>query len=135
MITENDTLRYGELAIENAELEALPNPATHREYTIELSYPEFTCKCPRSGYPDFATIMLTYVPAEHICELRSWKLYLNRFRDEYIFHETVTNRILDDFVEAIQPVRAEVAADWNVRGNLKTVIRAQYHSPQKIDIS
>ena len=134
MVTESETQRYGESAIEQAELEALPNPAPHREYTIELSYPEFTCKCPRSGYPDFATVSLTFVPAGSICELRSWKLYLNRYRDQYIFHEAVTNRILDDFVDAIRPARAEIVSDWNVRGNVKTLIRAEYRAPLDTDI-
>ena len=127
MVTE--THRYGEAAIAEAQLEPLPNPASQRDYSIELSSPEFTCKCPRSGYPDFATITLTYVPDESIVELRSFKLYLNRYRDEYIFHEAVTNKILDDFVTAIQPRRAEIVADWNVRGNVKTVIRAEYVAP------
>lgn len=129
MITETE--RYGEAQIAEADLEALPNPAPHREYTVEMSYPEFTCKCPRSGYPDFATITLTFVPAGSICELKSWKLYLNRFRDQYIFHEAVTNRILDDFVAAIKPARAEIVADWNVRGNVKTVIRASYRAQEE----
>lgn len=127
MITE--TQRYGEEQIASAELEPLPNPAPHRDYVIELSYPEFTCKCPRSGYPDFATIHLNFVPDQTIVELRSWKFYLNKYRDEYIFHEAVTNRILDDFVAAIRPRRAEIVADWNVRGNVKTVIRADYQAP------
>jgi 7-cyano-7-deazaguanine reductase len=120
----------GEAAIAHAELEAVPNPSTHRDYTVELSYPEFTCKCPRTGFPDFATINLTYVPGDFICELKSFKLYLNRYRDEYIFHEAVTNRILDDFVDAIAPKHAEVVADWNVRGNLKTIVRAAYDAPE-----
>jgi 7-cyano-7-deazaguanine reductase len=111
-----------------AELEAIANPSPYRDYTIELSYPEFTCKCPRSGYPDFATIKLSYVPDELIVELRSFKLYLNRYRDEYIFHEAVTNKILDDFVAAIRPCRAQIVADWNVRGNVKTVVRAEYEA-------
>jgi 7-cyano-7-deazaguanine reductase len=123
-----ETERYGEAAIAGAELEPLPNPSRHREYTIELSYPEFTCKCPRSGYPDFATINLSYVPGDWIVELRSFKLYLNRYRDRYIFHEAVTNSILDDFIAAIRPRRAEVVADWNVRGNVKTVVRAGYEA-------
>lgn len=129
MVTE--TQRPGEAQIAAAELEALPNPAAHRDYSVELSYPEFTCKCPRTGYPDFATITLTYVPAGAICELKSWKLYLNRYRDEYIFHEAATNRILDDFVAAIQPARADIVADWNVRGNVKTVIRAAYEAQEE----
>ena len=129
MITE--TQRPGEAAIAAAELEALPNPSPHREYTIELSFPEFTCKCPRTGYPDFAIVTLTYVPDGSICELKSFKLYLNRYRDEYIFHEAATNRILDDFVAAIRPAQAEIVAEWNPRGNLKTVIRAGYQAPSR----
>lgn len=129
MVTE--TQRYGESAIAAAELEPLPNPSPHRQYTVEMSYPEFTCKCPRSGYPDFATITLTYVPADTIVELKSFKLYLNRYRDAYIFHEAVTNQILDDFVAAIRPAHAEIVADWNVRGNVKTTIRADYHAPDR----
>lgn len=129
MLTETE--RPGEAAIAAAELEAVPNPAPYRDYTVEMSYPEFTCKCPRTGYPDFATITLTYVPDAFICELKSFKLCLNRYRDEYIFHEAVTNKILDDFVSAIRPRRAEIVADWNVRGNLKTVVRAEYHAPSE----
>lgn len=124
-----ETQRYGEAAIASAELEAVPNPSRQREYTIELSYPEFTCKCPRSGYPDFGTVMLTYIPDQWIVELRSFKLYLNAYRDQYIFHEAVTNTILDDFVSVLRPHRAEIVADWNVRGNLKTIVRAAYQAP------
>lgn len=126
MITETE--RPGEAAIAAAELEAVPNPARNRDYQVDLSYPEFTCKCPRTGYPDFATISLTYVPDESICELRSFKLYLNRYRDSYVFHEAVTNQILDDFVAAIGPREAHIVADWNVRGNLKTIVRADYRA-------
>lgn len=126
MVTE--TQRYGEVAIASAEMEAVPNPSPHRDYTVEMSYPEFTCKCPRSGYPDFATLTLTYIPDEYIIELKSWKLFLNQFRDRYVFHEAVTNQILDDFVALIKPRRADIVADWNVRGNVKTVIRAGYEA-------
>jgi 7-cyano-7-deazaguanine reductase len=121
-----ESVRPGEAAIAAAHLEAVPNPSRHRDYEVDLSYPEFTCKCPRTGNPDFATINLTYVPRDFICELKSFKLYLNRFRDEYVFHEAVTNQILDTFVAAISPKRAEIVADWNVRGNLKTIVRAMY---------
>ena len=131
MVTETE--RRGEAEIAAAELEAVPNPAPHRDYTIDLTYPEFTCKCPRTGYPDFATIALTYVPDTSICELKSFKLYLNRYRDTYSFHEAVTNRILDDFVDAIRPRHAEIVADWNPRGNLHTVIRAEYHAPTDVE--
>ncbi len=130
MITETE--RAGEAAIASAELEPVPNPARQRMYTVDLSYPEFTCKCPRTGYPDFATIILTYVPDAFICELRSFKLYLNRFRDSYVFHEAVTNQILDDFVDAIAPRQANIIADWNVRGNLKTIVRAEYRAPAEV---
>jgi 7-cyano-7-deazaguanine reductase len=126
-----ETQRWGEAAIEDAALEAVPNPSPLREYTVELSYPEFTCKCPRSGYPDFATVVLTYVPGDWIVELRSFKLYLNRYRDAYIFHEAVTNKILDAFVSTIQPRRADISSDWNVRGNVKTVVRASYATDSK----
>jgi 7-cyano-7-deazaguanine reductase len=122
--------RHGERQIAEAELEPVPNPSRHRDYTVELSYPEFTCKCPRTGYPDFATISLTYIPDGAICELKSFKLYLNRYRDQYVFHEAVTNQILDDFVATIRPKRAEIVADWNVRGNLKTVVRAEYRNEE-----
>ena len=124
MLTE--THLPGEAAIERAELEAVPNPSPRRDYTVDLSYPEFTCKCPRTGYPDFAIINLSYVPGDFICELKSFKLYLNRYRDAYSFHEAVTNQILDDFIAAVRPKRAWISADWNARGNLKTVVRAEY---------
>lgn len=129
MLTETE--RHGEAAIAAAELEAVPNPSPHRDYTVDLSYPEFTCKCPRTGYPDFATINLSYVPDASICELKSFKLYLNRYRDQYVFHEAVTNQILDDFIAAIGPRSARVVADWNVRGNLKTIVRAEYTAPSE----
>ena len=122
----SSALRYGEAMIAAAVLEPLPNPAPERDYLVELSSPEFTCLCPRSGYPDFATIHLRYVPERLIVELRSFKLYLNRYRDEHIFHEAAVNRILDDFVAACQPRWAEVVGDFNVRGNVKTVITAEH---------
>jgi 7-cyano-7-deazaguanine reductase len=123
-----ETQLRGEAEIAAAELEAVPNPATQRDYTVDLTYPEFTCKCPRTGYPDFATISLSYIPDRAICELKSFKLYLNRYRDSYAFHEAVTNQILDDFVAAIRPRRVEIVADWNPRGNLHTVVRAEYEA-------
>jgi len=127
-VVATDIQRYGEEQIAAAEFEPLPNPAPYRDYLIQLEYPEFTCKCPRSGYPDFATIHLDFVPDQHIVELRSFKFYLNKYRDEYIFHEAVTNKILDEFVAAVKPRKAEIVADWNVRGNVKTVVRAEYRA-------
>ena len=102
-------LLYGEQEIAAAELEAVPNPAPQRDYLIACASPEFTCLCPRSGFPDFATIRLRYVPDRSIVELKSLKLYLNRYRDEHAFHEAVVNQIADDIAAAIDP-RYERAA-------------------------
>jgi 7-cyano-7-deazaguanine reductase len=113
---------YGQRQIAAAELEAVPNPAPQRDYLIACASPEFTCLCPRSGFPDFATIRLRYVPDRSIVELKSLKLYLNRYRDEHAFHEAVVNRIADDIAAAIDPRWLELVGDFNVRGNIKTVI-------------
>jgi 7-cyano-7-deazaguanine reductase len=121
--------RYGERQIAAAEIEAVPNPSPDRDYKITISYSEFTCLCPRSGYPDFATIRLTYVPDEKIVELKALKLYLNRYRNEYVFHEAVVNRILDDLVAAANPRWIRVVGDFNVRGNVKTVVTAAHQQP------
>jgi 7-cyano-7-deazaguanine reductase len=126
-VTPDEAELPGEHAISISRLEALPNPAV-RKYVIHFSYPEFTCKCPRTGYPDFATFDIWMVPDRSIVELKSLKLYLNRFRDQYAFHEDVTNRVLDDLVEAIQPQWIRIKAAWNARGNLTTVITAE-HNP------
>lgn len=115
--------KYGALAIEEASLEAWENPNRDRDYNIEISFPEFTCLCPRSGYPDFATIRINYVPGPKVVELKSLKLYLNAFRDRAISHEAVTNLIFDDLKKALSPRKLEVVGDFNVRGNVKTVIR------------
>ena len=106
--------------------ETIPNPHPNNDYTVTIAAPEFTCLCPVTGHPDFATITVDYAPGERIVELRSFKLYLNGYRDEHIFHEAVVNRILDDFVATCQPRWAEVVGDFNVRGNVKTVITAEY---------
>ncbi len=117
--------KYGEKAIEEATLVAWENPNPEKDYTIEISYPEFTCLCPRSGYPDFATIRLTYTPDKFVVELKSLKLYLNTFRTESISHEAATNRIFDDIRKSIKPRELEVIGDFNVRGNVKTVIKVR----------
>jgi 7-cyano-7-deazaguanine reductase len=117
------TKKYGEKAIEEARLEAWPNPTPGRDYTVEISYPEFTCVCPRSGYPDFATIRLVYTPNKKIVELRSLKLYLNSFRDKPISHEAATNKIFNDLEKLLKPKKMEVVGDFNARGNVKTVVR------------
>lgn len=122
---------YGTRAIEDNRLEGWPNPETEQTYRIHLSYPEFTCLCPRSGYPDFATIAIDYVPDKSIVELRSLKLYLNAFRDRRISHEAVVNRVYRDLVTLLSPRELEVTGDFNVRGNLKTIIRVSMESNRK----
>lgn len=117
---------YGEVAIRNNQLERFENRTKVRRYTIEFTCPEFTCLCPRSGFPDFATIRIKYVPHEHCVELKSLKLYINGFRDEKIFHEDVTNRILDDLVKLLDPWEIEVVGDFSVRGNIHTVITSKH---------
>lgn len=114
--------KYGEKEIKEAKLEAWENPEKGRNYTIEIIYPEFTCLCPRSGYPDFATIKIHYVPAEKIVELKSLKLWLNSYRDINISHEEVTNKIYSELQKVISPNYLEVIGDFNPRGNVKTVI-------------
>lgn len=104
------------------ELVALPNPHTDRDYEIRCETPEFTCLCPMTGQPDFATIRITYVPDEKIVELKSLKLYLWSFRDEGVFHEDVTNRVLDDLVSAIAPRRITIRTDWLIRGGIATTV-------------
>ena len=107
-------------------LEVVPNEYSGREYEVKISCPEFTAVCPKTGQPDFGTIHITYVPGEKIVELKSLKLYLFSYRDQGIFHEHVTNKILDDFVSACAPVSCEVTGDFNVRGGIKTVVTAKY---------
>ncbi len=117
---------YGEIAIEENKLERFENRTQVRKYTVQFSCPEFTCICPRSGFPDFATINIKYVPDKYCVELKSLKLYMNGFRDKKVFHEDVTNNILDDLKELLDPWSIEVEGDFNVRGNIKTVITASH---------
>ncbi|HEX6124453.1 MAG TPA: preQ(1) synthase [Pyrinomonadaceae bacterium] len=97
-----------------------------REIWIEFEMPEFTAICPFSEFPDFAIIRLKYVPNERCIELKSLKLYINSFREVKIFHEHVINIILEDFVNACDPMRVEIEGDFHVRGNIKTIVRASY---------
>ena len=101
-----------------------PNPA--RDYEVRFDCPEFTCLCPMTGQPDFATIRISYTPAEKCVELKSLKLYLWSFRNEGAFHEAVTNRILDDLLAALSPRKAEVVGDFLVRGGIHTVVVARF---------
>lgn len=116
-------MKYGAKAVNQAKLEVWPNPNPERDYFIDISYPEFTCLCPRSGYPDFATIRVTYTPDKKVVELKSLKLYLNGFRDKSVSHEAVTNIIFEELKKNLKPRSLEVVGDFNVRGNVKTVIR------------
>ncbi len=102
-------------------LETVPNPHPDREYEVELTCPEFTCLCPLTGQPDFATYRITYVPGPRLVELKSLKLYLWSFRDEGHFHEDVTNLILEDLVEALAPRRMSLVGEFNPRGGITTV--------------
>jgi 7-cyano-7-deazaguanine reductase len=110
-------------------LDTFPNPNPERDYEISITTPEFTCVCPMTGQPDFAEITITYVPDRLCVELKSLKLYFWSYRDEGAFHEKVINTILDDLVAAIQPRRATVVGDFNVRGGLRTVVTASHASP------
>lgn len=120
-------MKYGERHIADGELTTFPNPRVGRHYSIHISLPEFTCKCPFSGYPDFATIELTYVPDRRVVELKALKLYINSYRDRYISHEESVNQILDDFVAACDPLEAKIKGDFAPRGNVHTVIEAEHH--------
>ena len=112
--------------VPSKQLDVVPNLHPARDYEVRLEIPEFTCLCPVTGQPDFATIRITYVPDRHLVELKSIKLYMWSYRDEGAFHEDVTNRILDDFVAVAAPRFIEVIGDWNVRGGIKTVVRATH---------
>jgi 7-cyano-7-deazaguanine reductase len=118
--------KHGEHVIAAAELITFPNPRVGRRYTIAVTLPEFTCKCPFSGYPDFATIYLTYVPNQKVVELKTLKLYVNSYRDRYISHEESINQILDDFVAACDPLEVNLKGDFNPRGNVHTVIEVEH---------
>lgn len=110
-------------------LETFENPNPERDYTIRIDIPEFTCLCPRTGQPDFATLKLEYVPDQLCVELKSLKLYIWSFRDEGAFHEAVTNEILNDLVIATKPRFMRLTAIFNVRGGVYTTVVAQHREP------
>jgi len=118
-------MKYGEMKIKEAVLEIWENPSPERDYEINISLPEFTCLCPRSGYPDFAAIAINYVPGKKIVELKSLKLYLNSFRDVPISHEAATNKIYAELQKKLKPKFLEVIGDFNPRGNVKTIIKVR----------
>ena len=109
-------------------LETFPNPAPERDYTIRIRVPEFTCLCPKTGQPDFATLYLEYVPDRSCIELKSLKLYAWSFRDEGAFHEAITNRMLGDLVAATAPRFMRLTADFNVRGGIYTTVIAEHRA-------
>lgn len=113
------------------QLETFPNQFAGREYTIEIVCPEFTSVCPMTGQPDFGTITFTYVPAALCVELKSLKLYLQRYRNEGVFYEHIVNRLLDDFVAACQPSHCQVVGAFTPRGGITTTVTAR-HEAKKI---
>ena len=121
------------------DLELFPNPQPERDYTIRISIPEFTCLCPKTGQPDFATLFLEYIPDRQCIELKSLKLYVWSFRDEGAFHEAVTNEILEDLVRACAPRFMRLTAEFNVRGGIETTVVAEHRAegwqaPEVVDL-
>ncbi|HHH84139.1 MAG TPA: NADPH-dependent 7-cyano-7-deazaguanine reductase QueF [Thermoplasmatales archaeon] len=115
--------KYGEKAIEEAKLETWENPSQENDYIVNIEFPEFTCLCPQSGYPDFAVIRIKYMPDKYIVELKSLKLYLNSYRNRHITHEEATNRIYNDLEALLNPKFIEVTGEFNIRGGIKTTVR------------
>jgi 7-cyano-7-deazaguanine reductase len=121
-------------------LESFPNPAPTRDYQIHMEIPEFTCLCPKTGQPDFATLILDYIPDQKCVELKSLKLYIWSFRDEGAFHEAVANRIVDDLVTILKPRYLRLAAKFNVRGGIFTNVvvdhrKAGWKPPLSVDLA
>lgn len=108
------------------QLETFPNPSPGRDYTIEIVCPEFTSVCPKTGQPDFGTITYTYTPGDRCVELKALKLYLQRFRNQGIFYETVVNRLLNDFVAACSPRKVTVRGAFTPRGGITTTVTCEY---------
>jgi len=116
----------GTREIREAKLERFPNRNTKRKYIVEFTCPEFTSICPKTGFPDFATIFIRYQPDVWCVELKSLKLYINKFRDMGVYHEDVTNLIADDLITLLDPHEIEVVADFTVRGNIHTVVTVNH---------
>lgn len=112
-------------------LETFPNRHPGRDYTVTLRTDEFTCVCPATGQPDFARITIRYIPDQRIVESKSLKLYFWSYRNEGVFHEHVTNVILDDLVAALEPRWCEVIADFGIRGGIAITVRAEYRKPER----
>ncbi|MRI57987.1 MAG: NADPH-dependent 7-cyano-7-deazaguanine reductase QueF [Epsilonproteobacteria bacterium] len=127
-------MRYGEEEIKNfdpqKDLEIWPN-RHQKSYLIKITLPEFSCLCPRSGYPDYAKIYLEYVPDKYVVELKALKLYINSFRDRYISHEDSANEIFDTLYERLRPKKMRLIADFNPRGNVHTIIEIDSEKMEK----
>ena len=108
------------------DLKIVPNNHPDRNYEINISVPEFNCVCPKTGLPDFANIQIKYIPNKSIVELKSLKLYMIQYRNIGIFHEYVTNQILDDFKKACAPKKIIVIGDFHPRGGIKTIVKVQF---------
>ncbi len=121
----SENCRYGEDEISNFDINSEENfwPNEHnKNYTINIDLPEFMCKCPRSGYPDFATFKLSYVPSEKVIELKALKLYINSFMNRHISHENSANEVYDNLYNKLNPKSMKLIADFNPRGNVHTII-------------
>ena len=129
-LAEDLTLLGREVTQPVRKLETFPNSHPGRRYLVTLECPEFTCVCPMTGQPDFATIVIRYIPDQRILESKSLKLYLWSYRNEGVFHEHVVNRILDDLVQALQPLYCEVVGKFNVRGGIAITVEAKYERPE-----
>jgi 7-cyano-7-deazaguanine reductase len=110
-------------------LQHFPNPSPERDYLIHMDLPEFTCLCPKTGQPDFATLVLDYIPDQRCVELKSLKLYVWSFRNDGAYHEAVTNQIANDLVTLLQPRFLRICANFNVRGGIFTSVIAEHHAP------
>ena len=129
-----EQIMYGEREIETGKLICFPNQNSNRDYEISIDFPEFTCKCPFSGYPDFATLIIIYQPNKKVIELKAIKLYLNSFREKRISHEEVTNKIIDDLADVSNPKWMQLEADFNPRGNVHTMIRVCHGKRNNLEL-
>jgi 7-cyano-7-deazaguanine reductase len=107
-------------------IETVKNEYPNKDYSVNIEFPEFTCVCPRTGLPDLATIKIEYIPDKLLVELKSLKLYFISYRNEGTFHETVINKILDDFVAACKPRKVKIIGEFSVRGGIKTIVTVSY---------
>ena len=117
--------------ISSSDLDSFENPNVESDYLIKIKIPEFTCLCPVTGQPDFATIYVRYVPDKTCVELKSLKIYIAKYRNEGAFHEAVTNKILEDFVKSCDPQYVSITGDYNVRGGIKTIVTVEHKKTKR----